>query len=87
MFKLNIMLLKNLSLEKRIRLHFPSPLLFGIFNKFVMYTLHTNYYIMLFTLLLSTVYKSPEYDLLAYDMAIERLIQIGYPSVSDTLYT
>lgn len=26
------------------------------------------------------VYKSPEYDLLAYDMAIERLIQIGYPS-------
>ena len=27
------------------------------------------------------VYKSPEYDILAYDLSVERLITIGYPKV------
>ena len=27
-------------------------------------------------------YKSPEYEQLAFDMAIERLISVGYPRVS-----
>lgn len=34
-------------------------------------------------LYLTIVYKSPEYDLLAYDMAMDRLVEVGYPPVSD----
>ena len=29
------------------------------------------------------VYKSPEYDMLAYAMALDRLVEVGYPAVSD----
>jgi len=29
-----------------------------------------------------SVYKSPEYEQLAYDLIIERLVDIGYPQVS-----
>ena len=29
------------------------------------------------------VYKSPEYDMLAYEMALDRLVEVGYPAVSD----
>lgn len=31
----------------------------------------------------TVVYKSPAYEQLAFDLAIERLVSIGYPQVSD----
>ena len=35
--------------------------------------------------LFSIVYKSPEYPQLAFDLTVQRLVDIGYPSVSPSL--
>ncbi len=32
------------------------------------------------------VYRSPEYDILAYEMALDRLVEVGYPAVSDSIF-
>ena len=38
-------------------------------------------FVCLFFAILRAAYKCPEYDILAYNMVVERLVSIGYPQV------
>ena len=43
-------------------------------------------YVVIIHVSITTVYRSPEYDILAYKMALDRLVDVGYPIVRLQLY-